>query len=829
MRHVLRFAPVVIPLLLALAPPASALDGFDFAVERLEVIGNGAFVDEFDDGLRDVGPTSLLVDRGGSRTTESAGLLRLTDRDGAQVASPPQIREGRPFANDWFQDEASLTTPIVEGGGSSEIRAHFRPDVPPDLARYGLALSSFGPIVPSGTPPVPLFVERSANAKLSLAGQEIDPALVQGSLILRLVVDDAPPLAPSGTFVVSSGFSIDGGASFQIVSSGATIQPASAPARMFASVWAGGVVDASFHGASEADDLVRGPGGALQSLTASLFESGALGSPLTPIGAAQAGSLELASAGSGDLRSTPGGVALTVPDGEIAGTAIRVNEVRRVDVATGRPLAADAPGSSCTTGTEPDCWTPGRPLAQNQRAFDEICRWGLGFTALDRSVCALNVYGSGALVGGISVSNALSVVLGGGFFSGPVLMALSGNAGFRVPLRIDPADGTAVVAGGVSQTSSEAQEALLGCGSFFGTVCDGSSLSGTQPGGIRLLHSEATALLQAFVGQDGTDDTWLANDATRTQPGTVPLPGGPVFETPCTRSDGVQVVALPGCRGPGMPGHDPLVDGTTTGLVHPHTAQPFASELAALSFNLQGLHTAMSSPDSDGAIVPGTSRFRANEPDEFDEFAPLRTDGCSHYAPSLCSGQRALRDLSVRELADDPSGPPARRWVWETGAEYAVTSATGRFAAFAGGRIQVLGPAEPRLPGFAAGASVLLEAPGFPDADADGVADANDTCPHLANSDQSDVGGVGAGSPPDGVGDACQCGDVSGDGRVTVADAVTISRSLLVPATATLARPELCDVGGSAGCSASDAVILRRALLSPPTATIGPSCAPANP
>lgn len=124
----------------------------------------------------------------------------------------------------------------------------------------------------------------------------------------------------------------------------------------------------------------------------------------------------------------------------------------------------------------------------------------------------------------------------------------------------------------------------------------------------------------------------------------------------------------------------------------------------------------------------------------------------------------------------------------------------------------------------------VARAPSGPliDTDADGVRDAMDNCPYVTNPAQEDHGGVGAGSPSDGVGDACQCGDVSGDGRVTTADAVMLSRSLLVPPRATLMRPELCDVGGTTGCTNGDGVILRRTLLQPPGATIHPRCAPAR-
>lgn len=111
------------------------------------------------------------------------------------------------------------------------------------------------------------------------------------------------------------------------------------------------------------------------------------------------------------------------------------------------------------------------------------------------------------------------------------------------------------------------------------------------------------------------------------------------------------------------------------------------------------------------------------------------------------------------------------------------------------------------------------------DVDGDGVADEIDNCLRIPNPGQSDAGGLGAGSGRDGIGDACQCGDVSGDGRVTANDATLIRRSRLAPPAATLARPALCDVGGSAGCSAADALIIQRALLQPPAATLVPACA----
>jgi uncharacterized repeat protein (TIGR03806 family) len=112
------------------------------------------------------------------------------------------------------------------------------------------------------------------------------------------------------------------------------------------------------------------------------------------------------------------------------------------------------------------------------------------------------------------------------------------------------------------------------------------------------------------------------------------------------------------------------------------------------------------------------------------------------------------------------------------------------------------------------------------DSDRDDVGNACDDCRYEPDPNQKDRGGVGAGSPPDGIGDACQCGDVDGDGRVTLSDRVLIQRSLLSPPTAFLARPRNCDVGGSVGCTVADALLIGRALLNPPTFFIDPDRCP---
>ena len=125
-----------------------------------------------------------------------------------------------------------------------------------------------------------------------------------------------------------------------------------------------------------------------------------------------------------------------------------------------------------------------------------------------------------------------------------------------------------------------------------------------------------------------------------------------------------------------------------------------------------------------------------------------------------------------------------------------------------------------------------------PDADADGVIDTSDNCPFVNNPSQLDTGGIGLGSGADGIGDDCQCGDVTGDGRV-LDDDVSAIRDGLTAVLASLLHPERCSVNGSldaavlgsgmrADCNVLDASALRRALDGVPSA-VAQVCAPASP
>jgi len=179
--------------------------------------------------------------------------------------------------------------------------------------------------------------------------------------------------------------------------------------------------------------------------------------------------------------------------------------------------------------------------------------------------------------------------------------------GFKLPVFTDnfpiPCHSSGGSVDNLGQYLTPEQQALLGCGPFFGTNCGDS--------GIDLLNAEASVLFQSFPGFDGSgaaacvnftggnpDATlphkWTTNnfkfDGTiigtplsadgqdRQQPGTMFFRGGPVGKVVIDRRTGEQVV-LPGARKPFAfddagdvvenPDYDPLVDGCVGDSTHP--------------------------------------------------------------------------------------------------------------------------------------------------------------------------------------------------------------------------------------------------------------------
>jgi hypothetical protein len=128
------------------------------------------------------------------------------------------------------------------------------------------------------------------------------------------------------------------------------------------------------------------------------------------------------------------------------------------------------------------------------------------------------------------------------------------------------------------------------------------------------------------------------------------------------------------------------------------------------------------------------------------------------------------------------------------------------------------------------GAGQLDVAEAF-DSDADLITDTLDNCPYTPNPLQEDGGGVGS-SGADGIGDPCQCGDVTNNGQVSSEDLAAI-REHVNGIPGALAAPAKCNAvgpasGGSQDCRIDDWAIVRRAI-----AGLGPGiqavCTPALP
>ncbi len=103
---------------------------------------------------------------------------------------------------------------------------------------------------------------------------------------------------------------------------------------------------------------------------------------------------------------------------------------------------------------------------------------------------------------------------------------------------------------------------------------------------------------------------------------------------------------------------------------------------------------------------------------------------------------------------------------------------------------------------------ILAGAPeSCPDDDVDTLCDWDDLCPGIANpSNNEDTNG-------DGIGDACQCGDVDGSGSLDSADAAFIHRASLGLYTPPFVDLGLCDVDNSGTCDSADAAFVHRGSL----------------
>jgi hypothetical protein len=117
----------------------------------------------------------------------------------------------------------------------------------------------------------------------------------------------------------------------------------------------------------------------------------------------------------------------------------------------------------------------------------------------------------------------------------------------------------------------------------------------------------------------------------------------------------------------------------------------------------------------------------------------------------------------------------------------------------------------------------LSDCEGQLDTDGDALRDADDNCPFLQNPLQEDQGGLEVGVG-DGIGDPCQCGDLTDDGSIDAADLAAIREAL--GGSTQPPAPEKCSVSGNISCDVLDMVVLQREF-----AGLGPgvqqACSPA--
>jgi hypothetical protein len=92
------------------------------------------------------------------------------------------------------------------------------------------------------------------------------------------------------------------------------------------------------------------------------------------------------------------------------------------------------------------------------------------------------------------------------------------------------------------------------------------------------------------------------------------------------------------------------------------------------------------------------------------------------------------------------------------------------------------------------------------------------------NPGQEDDGGINT-EEADGIGNACQCGDVTGNGIVNGQDANAIKRhGLHLEPNPLFVVPGNCDVSGNGACNGQDANAVKRVALGLQSPSFGQRC-----
>jgi len=335
---------------------------------------------------------------------------------------------------------------------------------------------------------------------------------------------------------------------------------------------------------------------------------------------------------------------------------------RKVDPMTGQPLAVD--------GTP---LTPQNALAKNpanRQLFDVICSatGGLAKSVLPAlsTECFLDLLNSNKVValGFLTVPAALGPALAGNKFGETVLSALvPGVKVSLTELNRDYNDGPQPALPSTSFNAltvylTKEQQALLGCGPYYGTNCDKS--------GIDLFNAEASVLLQAFPQFESGGSV-----ATR----FLLQQQGPV----ATRYVNGRVVTLPGARTIYDPAWNPAQDGCV-GNAATITAARAAVGLppgnAALC-DLQNPTVPIAFPKLNLLAEGYTSEMQALSSNFLKLIAAFgrqsQGPSCDVNAPQTCTFVRAFFEASGTQRPEAVAGGNGRfgrrDFAWSSGAE----------------------------------------------------------------------------------------------------------------------------------------------------------------